>query len=85
MVDGTGSTAVGPVPRVVRGAKSGWSITAGETAPAIPGGKGAANTKGDGAHGATNIEGLGVTAQHHGNQLAIAGQTTGIASADSCP
>jgi hypothetical protein len=61
------------MPHMVRGAKSGWPIAARETTPAIPGDEGAADTQGDSAHRSADIEGLGVAAQHHGNEFAVAG------------
>ena len=78
-------TIVNPVLRVMRGADSRWSIAARETAAAVSGDEGAADAQWDGAHGAPDVERLGVAAQNDRNQSAIARQPAGVAGADQLP
>jgi len=80
-----GLAAVDPVPRVVGFTKPGWSITAGERAPAVAGHQRPANAYRHGAHDTSDVQRFGVAAEHHRDQFAVAGDAPGGGSADPLP
>lgn len=68
-----GHAAVDPVPAMMDLTKPGWPITAGKGASAIPGHQGPANANRDAALGAADVEWFGIPAEHHRDQLSVAG------------
>lgn len=81
-VSDTGGAVVGPVSHVVNVAPAGGYGTPGKSASTIPNNHGAADRGGHAATGPPDVEQLTPRAQHHGDDLSVAGEAPGDISVD---